>query len=76
MNLQPIETAPKDGRCIILGGPSGYLTTPLRVEACRYDPIFRPRQPWVNHANDSFLDGGCPPSCWLPIPEIIDAFQG
>ncbi len=64
----PIETAPRDRTYILLAGPSGYGTTPLRVEVCRYDADFRPLQPWVNHANDSFLDGGDAPTHWMPLP--------
>jgi len=68
----PIETAPKDGRYILLASPSGYSTTPLRAEVCRYDEKYRPRQPWVNHSNDSFLDGGEAPTCWMPMPTPIE----
>lgn len=66
---KPIETAPRDGSFILLAGPSGYTTTPLRVEVCRWDTEYRPHQPWVNHANDSFLDGGAAPTCWMELPE-------
>lgn len=69
MKWQPISTAPKD-RFIILAGPSGYCSTPLRAEICRYDPEYRPRQPWVNHAGNSFLDGGEGPKYWLPLPKL------
>jgi len=55
--LKSIETAPRDGRYILLFGPSGYITTPLRCEVCRYDAEYRPLQPWINHASDSFEDG-------------------
>ena len=65
---QPIETAPKDGRYILIAAPSGYTTTPLRVEVCHYDAEYRPLQPWVNHSNDSFTDGGAPPTLWMPLP--------
>lgn len=68
----PIETAPKDGRYIIVASDSGYTTTPLRAEVCRYDSEYKPLQPWVNHANDSFLDGGSePPIYWMPLPDVI-----
>ncbi len=66
--LRPIETAPKDGTYILLFGNSGYGTTPLRCEICRHDSTFRPLQPWVNHSNDSFLDGGSEPTHWMPLP--------
>ena len=66
--LQPIETAPKDGRFILLAGPSGYHSTPLRFEACHYTgyPFF----PWRNHANDAFSDGGADPTHWMPLPTL------
>jgi hypothetical protein len=67
---RPIETAPRDGTFILLAGPSGYVTTPLRVEVGRYLPRHRPLNPWQNHANDSFTDGGPLPTHWLPLPQI------
>jgi hypothetical protein len=66
---QPISTAPKDGTYVLVAGDSGYITTPLRVEVCRYDAEYRPRSPWVNHANDCFEEGGEPPTLWMPLPE-------
>ena len=65
---QPMETAPKDGTYILLAGDSGYITTPLRVEVCRYDAEYHPLQPWVTYSNDSFTDSGGPPVGWLPLP--------
>lgn len=70
MKLQPIETAPKDGSYILLFGPSGYIGTPLRCEVCRHNAKLRPRQPWVNHAGDSFTDGGEAPTHWAPLPKL------
>lgn len=69
MNWKHIDSAPRDGTYILLAGPSGYTTTPLRVEVCRYDPQYRPLQPWVNHADDSFMDGGEAPTLWMPLPK-------
>lgn len=66
---RPISTAPKDGRYILLAGPSGYIGTPLRVRVCRYAE-FRPFQPWVDYAGDSFLDDGAPPTLWHPLLDI------
>lgn len=66
--LQPIETAPKNGEYIILFGDSGYIGTPLRAEVCRYDAVYRPLQPWVNYGGDSFLDSGSKPLFWTPLP--------
>lgn len=70
--LNPIETAPKDGTYILLFGPSGYITTPLRCEVCRFDAEYRPLQPWVTYANDSFMDSGEAPTHWMPLPRIKD----
>lgn len=70
MKWQPIESAPRDGTYILLGALSGYNTTPIRVEVCKYDAVYRPRQPWVNHSNDSFMDGGGAPFVWCPLPEL------
>lgn len=64
----PIASAPKDGAYILLAGPSGYIDTPLRAEICHYDAEYRPLQPWVNHAGDSFEDGGPPATLWMPLP--------
>lgn len=67
MNWNPITTAPKDGRYILLAAPSGYRFSPLRVEVCHYDPDYR-IYPWRNHGNDAFEDGGQEPTGWLPLP--------
>jgi len=67
--IQPMETAPKDGTYILLFGDSGYINTPLRCKVCKYDPDYRLFGPWLNYANDSFLDSGGPPLGWMPLPE-------
>jgi hypothetical protein len=63
-----IDSAPRDGTFILLAGPSGYVTTPLRVEVGRYDAVYRPLNPWVTFSNDAFTDGGEPPTLWMPLP--------
>lgn len=65
---KPIETAPKDGTYVILLAPSGYRTTPWRAEVGHWDAEYRPFSPWQTHSNDSFTDGGEPPTHWLPLP--------
>jgi hypothetical protein len=70
MNLLPIETAPKDGTWILLFGPSGYTTTPLRCEVCRWYPEYRPLNPWQNHSDEAFTDGGSEPTHWCQIPSV------
>ena len=70
MKMYPIETAPKNGRYILLAGPSGYTTTPFRFSACRYDIKYRPLNPWVTHSNDAFTDGGEAATHWCELPFI------
>lgn len=69
MKIRAMDTAPLNGSYVILVGDSGCTTTPFRFAACRYDKEYRPHQPWVDHANDSFLDEGGEPIGWLPLPE-------
>jgi len=73
--LQPIETAPRDGSYILLFGPSGYITTPLRCEVGYFDvesafKAVHPNTQWRNHANNWFMDGGSEPTHWLPLPKL------
>jgi hypothetical protein len=68
---QLIESAPTDGTWILLAGPSGYTGTALRVEVGRYYPAYRPLNPWQNHSNDAFTDGGPGPTHWMPLPSPI-----
>lgn len=67
--LQPIETAPRDGTYILLFGPSGYTTTPMRGAVGHYDPEYRPLNPWQTHSNDAFTDDGGEPTHWMPLPQ-------
>lgn len=75
IHLYPISSAPKDGRYILLFGPSGYRTTPLRCEICKFDKAYRPLSPWINHANNSFTDSGSLPTHWAPIPEVCKQIE-
>lgn len=68
MFIEPIETAPKDGRYILLFGESGYVTTPLRCQVCKFNPAYRPHNPWVTYDGDSFEESGGPPVGWMPLP--------
>lgn len=68
LGMKPMEDVPKDGTYIILFAESGYTGTPHRCEICHWDEEYRPMQPWVNHAGDSFTDGGGRPVGWLPLP--------
>lgn len=70
MTLQPISTAPRDGTWVLLFGPSGYVTTPLRAAVGRYALAYRPLNPWQTYSNDAFTDGGPEPTHWLPLPTL------
>ena len=65
--LKPIETCPKNGTYFLAWGPSGYTTTPLRCEVCRWDEDHRPLSPIQTHSNDPFTDGGAPATHWSPL---------
>lgn len=65
--LMPIETAPRDGSYILLAGPSGYASTPLRFAAGQWS---NDRNAWVDHAHDRLTDGGAEPTLWMPRPEV------
>lgn len=70
----PIATAPRDGTLVLLAGPSGYVSTPLRVEVGRWDapdPKYdnlNYKGSWRTHSNDHFTDGGDEPIYWMPLP--------
>lgn len=62
--LQPIASAPKDGSYILVAGPSGYGSMPLRFEACKWSD-----GNWRNHGYDHYSDGGGEPVWWMPLPK-------
>ncbi len=73
---RPIETAPKDGRFVMLAGPSGYSATPLRAGIGRWriyqewvQPHLGPGR-WDTHSGDAFTEGGAEPTHWMPLPEV------
>ena len=65
MNMNDIDTAPRDGTFILLIGDSGYTNTPFRCEVGYWCPY---KNRWNTHANDAFTDGGAAPSHWMPLP--------
>ena len=65
--VQPISTAPKDGSFIIIFGPSGYTSVPVRCEVCRWEGDRRYHN-WRTYAGDAFTDSGEEPTHWMPIP--------
>lgn len=64
LNWKPIETAPRDGRWILLRGESGYINRPYRVHVGKWDAEYRPLDPWQTSEGDSFCDDGDPPTHW------------
>jgi len=69
MKLKPMDTAPTDGSYLILFAESGYNSTPLRCQVCRYDKNYRPLYPWQTYDNESFLESEEEqPVGWLPLP--------
>ncbi len=69
---RPIETAPKDGRFILLAGLSCNHVTQWHISNCRYDKSYeRTGKPWRGHENEAFeLHCGDSPRFWMPIPEL------
>ena len=72
---RPIATAPKDGTFVLLAGPSGYTSTPLRVEVGMWDAPDETdsanyKGSWRTFAHDHFTDGGDEPTHWMPLPEF------
>ena len=76
-NLQPIETAKKDGSWILLFGPSGYITTPLRAHVCqwvKFDPYRRKDALegfWRTTSGDWFTSDGGDPTHWMPLDDLL-----
>ena len=63
----PIADAPKDGTWVLVAGPSGYTSSPIRIEVCRF---IAPH--WRNHADNLFTDGGDEPTHFLPLVTPIE----
>lgn len=64
--LKTIDTAPKDGRFILLAAPSGYSPVRFRYDSGRWDKSYKA---WKNHSNDLFTDGGEKPTHWCEMPK-------
>ena len=63
---RPIETAPKDGTYVIVAGPSGYGSTPLRCGVCAF---VTQAEEWCTHAHNWWTDSGEDATLWMPLPE-------
>lgn len=64
---RPIDANAMDGNYYMLRGPSGYIGTPHRVVVAKYDPMFRPHQPWVTYSGESVLDDGKMPTEYMEL---------
>jgi hypothetical protein len=67
---QPIETAPKDGRHILVypGTYNGVTASPARWE--RDDGVKAPRPYWLRLDAWSVIKSRClTPTHWMPMPE-------
>lgn len=62
MILQPIKTAPKDGRWILLAGDNGK-----RFEVCRWS-----NSQWRGTESRAFDFGGEEPTHWAALPFVVD----
>lgn len=69
MSWKSIDTAPRDGRWVLLRGESGYASRPYRVHVGRWDAGYRPRSPWQTSEGRSFTDDGGEPTHWMELPE-------
>jgi hypothetical protein len=64
-NLRPMEDVPND-EFVLLFGESGYSSTPLRCEVCKFYPDWGG---WRTYSGDYFGGTGNPePVGWLPLP--------
>lgn len=66
--LQPIETAPRNGTFMLLFGPSGYVSTPLRCHVGCWGTTYKINR-WLTHSGDDFTDDGEAPTHWTPLPK-------
>lgn len=64
---KPIDANAMDGKYRMLRGRSGYTGTPHRIVVAKYDPEFRPKQPWVTYDGNSVLDDGDMPTEYMEL---------
>lgn len=66
LEWRPIATAPRNGTRIELRGPSGYTSTPYRIEVGYFDPALHSF--WCDYTGEAWAcagDGG-EPTHWRP----------
>lgn len=66
--LLPMSSAPRNGTYVVLFADSGYTNVGIRCQVCRYDPTYRPLNPWQTYSNEAFIEGSGQPIGWLPLP--------
>lgn len=64
---RPISTAP-ERRFVLVRGPSGMGMRKF-ITLAEYDPIHRPRDPWLDVMGDTLSDSGWRPEEWMEAPE-------
>lgn len=64
---QPIETAPRDGRWLL-------ITNGFNLEQCYWDTAMHREYPWRNHGGNGWLTNW--PTHWMPLPEPPPAAPG
>lgn len=64
--LKVIDTAPKDGRFILLAAPSGYHGVRFRYQCARWSDDY---EDWMTHSNDRFTDYGSEATYWCEMPK-------
>jgi hypothetical protein len=67
---QPIETAPKDGSCVLVTGRFGGRQRPIPCDAWQRTPRivwFEMHRTWLGFPSGKALDGE--PTHWRPLPE-------
>lgn len=70
MDWQPIETAPKDGRRLLLGWVDGQVTEGFwRWKQPPGFPNYRWSDDWIGWTRVEFEDKGINPTHWMPLPE-------
>lgn len=72
MNWRSISEAPQIRKPILMRASSGYL--PPHNEGLisgRYDPEYRPLNPWLDYSGEAVTDGMDEPTHWIYLDEIL-----
>ena len=71
MEWQPIETAPKDGREVLISAPSGGVMVAWRSQTGAWVPLPRWLLIAITDAGEvpDHLPTLANPRCWMPLPQ-------